>query len=61
MNTDISEWPLKGFSDVLPGLCGIEKSFAGVRAEGSDSLKKSKRMFCDYRIMKEVNVSSEEK
>lgn len=52
---------LKDFSNVLPGLYGIDKSFAGVRTEGSDSLKRGKRTFCDYGIMKEVNVSSGEK
>jgi len=39
----------------------MEESFARVRAEGSKSLKRDRKRLCDYGIMKEVNVSSEEK
>lgn len=34
-----------GSNDVLPGLSGMEESFAGVRAEGSDSVKRGRRRF----------------
>lgn len=51
----------KVFINVLPGLHGIKESFAAIRAEGSDSLKRVRRRFCYYGIIKGVNVNSEEK